>query len=716
MLDQIKLNNKTYNEIFQKALAMIPAMSSEWTDYNYSDPGVTVLQVLSLIKLFQQSYVDKINDNIKLKLINLIGYDIDEVKPSTAHVKISSNLNFDFNFCSGTKLTAGDVVFETLETQDIMSSKLSKIVFFDNFTKKYFDATEMISEQSETSIYIFGKNLVRNSMMYLIFDQNLESNKTYSFYFEITNSINKKRKYIPKDLEFKLSEISWEALTQNGWQEIEVRDETKGFLQNGRLIFRLKNKLIKNKLENIGEGYIIRAVLKKHQYDMAPKIKNINTNVLEVRQTDTKVKSFIFDSSGEAEQEFIIKDYITVYNNIIILIKDPNQSGSYIKYHDKESDQKKICEIYNNLTGKVLIKFSNKKFGFKIPKQKDAIKIICYDDEWGEKNIKTKIFGFENQIIKLETQDQIISSEFNIMIKTRDNQNKERFFELNNLETNKESLIKYSLDSVKNQIKILGVNIAGDIDLVITDLVQSKGKKGNVRANEINNFKKNNNLNKLDINFVKNLYQSVGGKDVETIDEAVLKILDDISKTHSLVTKKDFENKIFDVPGVSIHKVKAINNDSSNNISIIIKPDSDEKLPVLTDVYRDIITKYLDKYRLITTKINILSPVYVPIDVFGSIYIKPNYKNAGDIIKNLISKELDGVSSDRDFGYEIIYGDLYSKIENLDCVDMIYSLSLEPASSFATKNINSNILLDQNALSYLGSYNIEINNNIMMVV
>ena len=111
-----------------------------------------------------------------------------------------------------------------------------------------------------------------------------------------------------------------------------------------------------------------------------------------------------------------------------------------------------------------------------------------------------------------------------------------------------------------------------------------------------------------------------------------------------------------------------------------------------------------------------MSPVYVPINVSGNIYIKPNYKNAAEIIKDLIYKELDGLNSDKDFGYEIIYGDLYSKIENLSCVDVIYSLSIEPASPYAVKNINSNIILDKNALSYMGDYNIEINNNIMMVV
>ena len=105
----------------------------------------------------------------------------------------------------------------------------------------------------------------------------------------------------------------------------------------------------------------------------------------------------------------------------------------------------------------------------------------------------------------------------------------------------------------------------------------------------------------------------------------------------------------------------------------------------------------------------------MPVDVSGVIYVKPNYKNAGKIIKDLIADELNSIDNDKDFGCEIAYGDLYSKIESLECVDVIYSFFLDVVSPYAHKLANSNIRLKKNALSYLKNYNIEVNDNIVVI-
>ena len=729
LLDQIKLNNKTYNEIFQKALTSIPILSKEWTDYNYSDPGITTLQVLSVLKLFQQSYVNRINDDVRRNLIKLLGYNIENVRPSLAYIK--ANSDFNFKLYRGARIKAGDIIFETFNNDNIIAGNLTNIIFYDSDKNKYFDKTSIMLDESDTTVYIFGKEPKVESAMYLVFSEPMEVNKQYNIYLEMRSDLQSKRRYIPSDVDFKLSEIDWEILTADGWHKINVQDNTKGFLQHGKIVFYIDKEMEERSIEEVGKGYVIRAVLKKSEYDLPPQIKNISINVIAARQKDTRAKSFIFDSSGEDKQEYLIENFITIYNNIFVLVKDEN--GRYKRCYDeeegKEFKNKLACEIINNFDGSLRVIFDKKKYGAVPSEGKDKIKIICYNKSFFEKDIDKRIYGFENQIIKLELKGQIVSKEFNVMVKIKDYDGEEYIYDIDR-ETGKKPIIKYELDFIKNEIKILEVNTAGDIELIITDLVLSEGREGNVREGEINNFeqlllenfKDQDDINEVSEKFIinqlklSNQYKSVGGRDIETIDDVILKIMNDISSSHSLVTKKDFETKIFEVPGINVHKVKAICNNNINSVSIIIKPNSVDKFPVLTDIYRDTIRKYIEKYRLITTKLDILSPVYVPINVSGMIYIKPNYKDADKIIKNLIETELDGITTDKDFGLEIVYGDLYSKIENLSCVDVIYYLSLDHESPYATKNINSNIILDENALSYLGSYNIELSNNIMMVM
>lgn len=53
MLDSINLNDKTYQELLLEAIAQIPLYSKEWTNYNISDPGITILQNLTAFQLAQ---------------------------------------------------------------------------------------------------------------------------------------------------------------------------------------------------------------------------------------------------------------------------------------------------------------------------------------------------------------------------------------------------------------------------------------------------------------------------------------------------------------------------------------------------------------------------------------------------------------------------------------------------------------------------------------
>ena len=43
MLKVPQLDQVTYEQIKQRAVSRIPALTAEWTDFNSHDPGITVL-------------------------------------------------------------------------------------------------------------------------------------------------------------------------------------------------------------------------------------------------------------------------------------------------------------------------------------------------------------------------------------------------------------------------------------------------------------------------------------------------------------------------------------------------------------------------------------------------------------------------------------------------------------------------------------------------
>ena len=732
MIGRLNLNDKIYSEIFDQALNSIPIVSKEWTDYNYSDPGITTIQILSIIKLFQQAKVDRITDKTRIGLLKLLGYDVEGIKSSIANVDVRYDDNT--KILQNTKLLAGDIIFETCQEEAILGGSLKNVIMYDSNDNKYVNLEPIIQGQSNTVTYVFGKNPKIESALYLVFDNKMELGKKYKMYFKIPKmSLNRNRVFIPDENPFSLSDIKWEYYSNENWNQLNVEDKTKGFLQSGSIIFSVDQDIKIEKLENIGEGCIIRAILKSHQYDLPPKVQNISVNNFSVVQKDTQAKSFIFDGKDEDIQVYEVENFLCIYDKIVVLAKD--QYGIYKKYYHSDIAKKgNFCEIKNDFEGKIRITFDNNKFGFKPSFQKESVKIICYNNKFNEKDIIHKVYGFDDQVIKLEGIEKgIVKQDFKLMITVVDFDGEESFYNVNHDE-DESSIIVYELDDTNNEIIIKELNIEGDINILITDCSLSRGKNGNVREGEINRFvnlnekKKHNfynsnidNIDNSDNSVVKrmtirNLERSSGGMDKESVDDVIMKVINDISFVHSLVTQHDFETKVFEVPGINVHKVRAIFNEIKNNVSIIVKPYSNEELPNLMETYKEAIANYLESFRLVTTDIEINSPVYVPINVSGSIYIKPGYKNAEKIVKELIAEELDGINSDRDFGSEIIFGNIYSKLEGLSCVDSIHYLSLDTVSPYAKKQVNSNISLNMNALSYMANYNIDLINKIITVI
>ena len=81
---------------------------------------------------------------------------------------------------------------------------------------------------------------------------------------------------------------------------------------------------------------------------------------------------------------------------------------------------------------------------------------------------------------------------------------------------------------------------------------------------------------------------------------------------------------------------------------------------------------------MLSVKVRLLEPVYVPVDVSGTIHVKPFYENCKEQVEEVLCKMLDCVSSDRDFGTTISFHEICSRLEALDCVEEIYHLVIQP--------------------------------------
>ena len=73
MLNSINLNDKNYEDLYAEALAQIAIYSKEWTNFNPSDPGITLLENLTAFNLLQQSRINEVSDEIRCAMLKLLG-------------------------------------------------------------------------------------------------------------------------------------------------------------------------------------------------------------------------------------------------------------------------------------------------------------------------------------------------------------------------------------------------------------------------------------------------------------------------------------------------------------------------------------------------------------------------------------------------------------------------------------------------------------------
>ena len=160
-------------------------------------------------------------------------------------------------------------------------------------------------------------------------------------------------------------------------------------------------------------------------------------------------------------------------------------------------------------------------------------------------------------------------------------------------------------------------------------------------------------------------------------------------------------------PGLCIHKAHAEMDEGRNLVRIAVKQGTDEDFPRLSDMYRKIIRERIEERRLLTTRVELIQPVYMPVNVTATVYVKMHYENAKEKIEQRINEKIDYLSTDKNFGEPLKFDEVFHAIEMLDCVEYVYELSLRPKSLAGAKMHDADVWPDQNCLLFPGEIRVE---------
>ena len=198
---------------------------------------------------------------------------------------------------------------------------------------------------------------------------------------------------------------------------------------------------------------------------------------------------------------------------------------------------------------------------------------------------------------------------------------------------------------------------------------------------------------------------ATGGCDLEAAKDAFFRVAKEQAEPLRAVTTSDYEVLARKTPGLALNQVRAITHRAQGRkeagITLIVKPDAHEDLPMLTPWQTERLQNWMEQYRLIGVPVDIHSPRYLPFEVTASLQVSEPI--AEQVIRETVLALADGVSGPLDFGAEVSYTALYAALGALDSVVAVTSLELRPLSSGVRRSQDGSVRLKPDMLPYLKS-------------
>jgi len=231
------LDDKTFDELFEEARALIPRYAPQWTDHNFSDPGVTFIDLFAWIAEMQIYYANRITPAIKKKFLKFLGITPIPAKPSTAYVTFCLRKGIESQVIpDNTLLIAADGLtglyepFETTETVTVTSASIAAIVYKKE--KQLFDISEGYSSANGYfEPFSTGSRPVGQMLIGL---KNKEQENSIRLYFDLVETdLVENMPSTPESDRTPSVNLLWKVWNGYSWNQLSVSDETCGLNHKG---------------------------------------------------------------------------------------------------------------------------------------------------------------------------------------------------------------------------------------------------------------------------------------------------------------------------------------------------------------------------------------------------------------------------------------------------------------------------------------------------
>lgn len=612
MLKKISLDDSSYESVYENAAARIGRAAPWWTHMEASDPGITLLEMWSVLADMQSFYLDQVQESHYGKYLKLLGILPQHGKCAFAWVSFE-NVREDIRLPQGTKLTADKMVFETEEETELTSNSLCR--FFRNRHKNKMEVMRLKRKTGfalEEGEFLFSFSLKKA----------LKAGEKLNFFVLLDEG--NKRNPLESDClmpglpgqDFFLVRLVWEYRTAMGWKAARVvRDDTKELLFSGCICLQTEDDMVAR-----GDlGCEIRCRIAEGSYDVMPVIYKISLNVVRVIQRDTLCCYETAEFAGDVHRAEL-KSYLGKTGEIRVLRQRAgsvraremrNQGMRNQEIWNQEMRNQEIWnqELWQDITEECEtdppVKAVGEERHVYFPGE-GKVKIVCMVPGAMSEYFPCPVNGVAAQKILLPWDNVIRESAEFLLAEGED---KDLYGTCRLLEEAEEQCSEYAWRFQEENAIVLGDGRHGEIPpasgkgLFPCTLALWEGSKGNVSIGRIKGWKSPELFPDIRLT---NPLTGKGGEDRLSFQEQFQKFIGDkdrLARENRMVTEDDIRELVKRTPGLMIKDAKAVWKDGTVTVTAFPVRELTDELCVKK--YRTCIRKYLERYRLLGTRVRV---------------------------------------------------------------------------------------------------------------
>lgn len=341
------LDDRQFADIVAEAKTLIPLYAPEWTNFNESDPGITMVELFAWMTEILVYRLNQVPDRNYIKFLQLIGIELQPAQPARAEITftlarpdIASVIVPMGTQVAASGGTGQPIVFETDESLIAIGAELAAVQTFDGFG--YTVQTKKNGNPGQ-SFYPFGQKPQSGSAVLLGFKSPVamptdQINLAVTLFEDgLTRPIMKCATAIPPP-----AGLVWEYWDGTQWQFINIdSDGTRAFSQEGHVLFPGPGaNAVAARIGNVTDVlFWVRARVETATYEMPPLLSAIRTNTISATQALTFTDEVLGGSNGDPNQTYQVANTPIVVLDAPVIWKNSDGTQVSIKSLRLEIDE-----------------------------------------------------------------------------------------------------------------------------------------------------------------------------------------------------------------------------------------------------------------------------------------------------------------------------------------------------------------------------------------